>query len=532
MKKLIRIALVLMACVALTAVFGCKGKTTETGKAIAFAGYPMDAEGWNVSWFIAIGFLPNPVYASADQSPFHQWLQETLGVKIDWQVPIRGSESQALNLVLASGDLPDIIYGPTMNDAERYINEGTFRDLTPYMEQWSPAYYKWLKANPEYDRALKTDSGKYYGYGIFREGGAWNGTYLGPVVNKAWLDECNLPMPVTISDWDRTLRVFKERYGAVLSFAWSRAATEGTFISGAWGAYSFANYRLYIDKNRKIQIANIQPEYRDQLAKYAEWWRDGLLDQDFLSVTDTMARSNALNKKMGITVTSMGQLTNWRLDAKNQNTGADWVGLQYPTGDDGTLVQVSGGFGVERNASIITTACPDEKLELVMRMLDYAYTPEGFLFWNYGKKGVSWDYGPDGKPAFLPLVTQDPNGLNDAIDKYSGTVWSGSAIQATAMLYMKNSPEAIAANDLWYYPNEGITNADKLPAGMTFTAEESTRLRELGAISTYVNEAAIQFITGQMNFSDWDAYVARVNSLGAPEIIRIYQACYDRYMAR
>jgi hypothetical protein len=63
------------------------------------------------------------------------------------------------------------------------------------------------------------------------------------------------------------------------------------------------------------------------------------------------------------------------------------------------------------------------------------------------------------------------------------------------MLYMKNSPESIAANDLWYYSNEAITSADKLPPGMTFTADESTRAKELtAAISTYVDEAAIQFI--------------------------------------
>jgi putative aldouronate transport system substrate-binding protein len=421
-----------------------------------------------------------------------------------------------------------------MSVAERYIEEGTFRDLTPYMEKWSPAYWKWIHSNPDYDRAMKTDSRKYYGYGLFQEAGGWNATYLGPVVNKTWLDECGLPMPKTISDWDRTIRAFKQRYGAVLSFAWSRAAVEGTFISGAWGAHSFADYRLYVDKNQKVQIANIQPEYRDQLAYFAQWWKDGLIDQDFLSINDTMARTNAMNKKMGITVTSMGQLTNWINDAKNYNTGAESVGLQYPTGDDGTLVQVSpGGLGIGNVVAVVSTSCPDDKLELVMRMLDYAYTEEGFLFWNFGKQGISWDYNAEGKPAYLPLVTNDPEGMNNAVDKYAGTIWNGSCIQATAMLYMKNSPQGIAANDLWFYPNEKITWPNKLPPGMTFTAEESTRAGELvGAISTYVNEMAIQFITGRANLGTWNNYVARVNSIGASELLGIFQAALDRYYAR
>ena len=537
MKKIIWTALAVIICV--TVFSGCSRTTREyrdartVPQSITFDGYPMDASNQTVSWFVSQGFVPNPVYATADQSPFHSWLKEMLGVKIDWHFPIVGTETQALNLVLAQRDLPYIIYGDVMSDVERYIDEGTFRDLSPYMEEWSPAYWKWIHSKPEYTRAMKTDSGKYYGYGMFQEAGGWNVTYLGPVVNKTWLDECGLPMPVTISDWDRTLRVFKERYGAVLAFAWQRVTLNGTFISGAWGAHSFANFRLYVDDNRKIQLANIQPEYRNQLVTYNLWWKDGLIDQDFLSVNDTIARSNALNKKMGISLTSMGQLGTWVMDARNNNTGANWVALQYPTGDDGTLAQVSGGLGISSVAAVITTAVPDDQLELVMRMLDYAYTDEGFLFWNFGKQGISWDYNENGDPDYLPLVTDDPGGMNNTVDKYAGSIWNGSCIQATIMLHKKNTPESIAANDLWFYPNEEVTAKNKLPPGMTFTAEESTRAGELiAAISTYVDESSIRFITGQNNFNTWDNYVNRVNTMGLPELLRIYQAALDRYFAR
>jgi putative aldouronate transport system substrate-binding protein len=457
-----------------------------------------------------------------------------LGVNIEWIFPTAGTDSnQAFNLMMASDTLPDVIYHGLMADAERYINEGTIRDLSPHIREWSPAYYAWLQTEAAYDRAMKTDSGKYYGYGFFREAGGWNDTYLGPVVNKTWLDESGLPLPETISDWDKTIRTFKDKYGAVLSFAWSRVTDYGTFLSGSFGAYSFADYRLYVDKNNKIQLANVQPEFRAELAKMNEWWRAGLIDQDVLSINDTMARSNALNKKMGISFTSMGQLSNWVTDSQNANNGANWIGLQYPKGDDGTLAMVPGGYGIGSTAAVISTNCPDDKLELVMRALDYAYTEEGNLYWNFGKKGVSWDYDAAGKPAYLPLVTNDPDGLNNAIDKYGGSTWSGNCIQATALLYMKNTQQAIDANDLWFYPNEAVSAAWTLPNGMTMTPQESTRAAELrAAIKTFVDEAAIQFISGQTNLSSWDSYVSRVNSIGLPELLSIYQAAYDRYLAR
>jgi len=539
-KKVFHVAMVLgVLLLVLACNSGKKAAMTAEGveQSITFSGYPMDAGNQTISWFGNDGYLPNQIFASADDSPFHSGLSQMLGVKIAWQFPLTGTNNiQALNLVLASRDLPNVLNGiGIMNNAELFIEEGTIWDLTPYLKEWSPAYWKWLQDHPEYDRAMKTDSGKYYGYGFFREDGGWNDTYLGPVVNKAWLDELGLPMPVTISDWDRTIRAFKERYGATLSFAWSRISGYGTGIAGAFGAHGFADYKLYIDENQKVQLANIQPETKTQLAQFAVWWKDGLIDEDVLSINDTMARTNAMNKKMGISVTSVGQLSTWMQDARNGNTGAEWVGLQYPAGDDGTLAQVPGGLGIGGAVAVISTSTKPENLELVMRALDYGYTKEGDLYWNYGKQGVSWDYDSQGNPAFLPLLTNDPNGLTGAVDKYAGSTWSGNCIQATAMIYMRmaDTPEAVAANDLWYYPNETIVAKDKIPSGLTLTTEEATRAAELqAAISTYVNESTVRFFTGQVDFDTWDSYVARVNALGAPELVGIYQAAYDRYLAR
>ncbi|MDR0313245.1 MAG: hypothetical protein LBI14_06580 [Treponema sp.] len=529
---------ILAAFVLVMAFSGCQGRTggSSGGGDFTFTGYPMNAKDTTISWWIGEGYRPNAIYADAKDSPFHSGLAEMLGVNIEWVVPIAGTDqTQARNLILASGDIPDVMFGGgLMAEAERYIDERTFIDLSPHIQEWSPAFYAWIHTDPAYDRAMKTDSGRYYGYGFFREDGGWNDTYLGPVVNQAWLRETGLRTPETIADWDTTLRTFKQRYGALLSFAWSRVTGYGTGISGSFGAYSFADYKLYVDNNNRIQLANIQPEYLAQLRKFNEWWNEGLIDQNVLTINDTMARSNAQNKIMGLSITSMGQMSNWRLDAEAAGNGADWVGLQYPRGNDGTLVQVPGGYGIGSVVAAITTSVKDDrKLQIIMRAMDYAYTTAGNLYWNYGKQGVSWDYDSSGKPMYLPLVTQDPNGLNDAIDKYGGSTWSGNCIQETLLLYLKNTQASIDANDLWFYPNQAISAKHTIPNGLTRTVEEATRAAELQtAITTYVNESVIQFITGQIPFSQWDAFVQRVNQMGIAELLRIQQGAYDRYLRR
>ena len=531
---------ILAALVLITAFSGCNrtssgSSSSGSSSGLNFTGYPMNAKNQTISWFGAEGYLPNAAYASAKDSPFHSGLQDMLGVNIEWIFPISGTNSdQFINLTLASGDLPDVMFGNFQGQQARYIDEGTFHDLTPHIQQWSPAYWNWIHTSPAYDRAMKTDTGKYYGYGFFREDGGWNDTYLGPIVNKAWLDETGLPLPATIDDWDRTLRTFKQRYNATLSFAWSRVTGYGTGISGAFGAYAFADYKLFVDPNNKIQLANVQPEYRNQLQKFAEWWRDGLIDQNVLTINDTMARSNALNKVMGLTISSMGQLSNWVADQNNAQNGSNWIGLQYPKGPNNTLVMVPGGYGIGSVVAAVTTNVKADKLELVMRAMDYAYTAEGNLYWNFGKQGVSWDYKPGTREVqYLPLVANDPDGLNGAIDKYGGSTWSGNCIQATLLLYLKNTQQAIDANDLWFYPNQDVSAKWSIPNGLTLTPQESTRAAELRAsIKTFVDEAAIHFITGQRAFSTWDAYVAEVNRMGLAELLRLQQGAYDRYLAR
>ena len=43
-------------------------------------------------------------------------------------------------------------------------------------------------------------------------------------------------------------------------------------------------------------------------------------------------------------------------------------------------------------------------MKLCLQMLNYAYTEEGMLYWNYGDEGVSWEYDEDGVPQFTSLV--------------------------------------------------------------------------------------------------------------------------------
>ena len=237
----------------------------------------------------------------------------------------------------------------------------------------------------------------------------------------------------------------------------------------------------------------------------------------------------------------MGQLNNWNKERAAEGKEAVWVGSPYPTADDGSLAMVFGGFGISNRTGVITKCTDEETMKLCLRALDYAYTQEGFLFWNYGVEGESWEWGEDGVPKFTALVTEDKD--TDPMTKYNGATWGNTCIQATNLLYLKNSETAVKANDTWFYnypddeeKNLAVTGGWKWPNGTTFTTEEQDELDLIGgSIGTYCNESFANFVTGSLDIDDdavWAKYLSDFETYNLSRITEIRQACYDRYLAR
>ena len=497
--------------------------------------YPIDTD-ITVSFYAQDWLKPHDMYADWTESPFHLTLAEETGVTVEWLFPTAGADATAYTNTLLSdpATMPNIMTAYMMDDAQDYIDRGIIWDLTDYIEEYAPAYWAFLQANPTYDKAMKTDAGQYYTFGFFREDGGWNDTFIGPVIRQDWLDEQGLDTPTTIDELENVIRVFNEAYGAKFTFTMSRFGSTG--ISGAFGAYGASNMQVYID-NGEVKLAQYQSEWRDYMTWLNKLWEEGLLDQDSLSETDTTIKTKVHEGKVGVSLTAMSQLNAWNNEEIAAGREACWVGLQYPTGNDGTLTMVFGGPGISNVSTVISKQSTDEEtLKVCLQFLDYAYTEEGNYFWNFGVQGTTWDFNADGEVEYLPEVVADNVGVNDYTVRYGGTTWAGPCIQATKLLYLKNSQWAIDANDTWFYKNEDVTSAWKWPIGPTFTVAETTELSDIkSAISTYITESFANFISGTLDITDdavWDEYIATLDSLNVERMLELYQACYDRYLAR
>ena len=179
----------------------------------AEVGYPLDTDVTIKIWSPYIPLQKN--YLSQEDSPFHAGLNENTGLDVRWEWPAPGADgNQAYNTMLASQDLPDIIYvWDNFNEGPKLLDDGIIITLDDVLPDYAPNYWNYLQNNPAVDRAVKTDDGNYFTFQSLRED-PWLCTYTGPVVRKDWLDEQGLEVPSTIDEWDNVIRVFKEKYNA------------------------------------------------------------------------------------------------------------------------------------------------------------------------------------------------------------------------------------------------------------------------------------------------------------------------------
>ena len=524
-------------------VFAMPAAADETKEGSSIT-YPLQTDIESVSWYAQEGIVPHEKFKDASESPFHIGLAKHLGVTIDWSFPTTGSDANTFtNTLMADpSSLPNFMQCYVMENASQYIDDGIIWDLTDYIQEYAPDYYAFLQTNPAYDKAMKDDEGRYYTFGFFREDGGWNDSYEGPVVRKDWLDECGLEVPKTISEFENVIRVFNEKYGATFDTSASVRFND-MGICGAFGAYGCVsvgtNYGYYV-KDGKVGLAASEDEWRDYVSWLNKMWEDGLIDQDMLTEDDTTIKDKIHNGKCGISYTSMGQLNNWNKEEEAAGNEGTWIGIPYPTADDGSLSSIFGGPGIGKHTTVITTTADEDTMKLCLEMLNYAYTEEGMLYWNYGDEGVSWEYDEDGVPQFTSLVKDDQD--TDPMTKYNGATWGSCCIQATNLLYQKNSQSAIDANDAWYYiyddeeKNREVTSGWRFPVGVSFTVEESDELDEIAQnIPTFVSESFASFLTGSQDIDDdavWEQYKSDLESYNLSRVLEIRQAAYDRYLER
>lgn len=525
----------IFACVTavgmLTAFAGCEKKEQQeisTSKLKLTEGtvYPIKCEDTLDVWGELNANLSTSV-TNLSETEFAKELEKKTGVKVNYIHPAQGQHSEQFNLMIASNELPDVVrYGWYVYGAQAAIDNGYIMALNDHLEEWAPNLNAYMNENPEIRKMLSTDNGSYYVFPSLR-GSDIDCVYSGPIVRKDWLDKLGMDIPVTINDWDKMLRGFKNELNVAIPLSVMNNFLVDGLFAGAYGVCG----SFFIDDNGKVKYGPMEDGYYEFLKLMNTWYEDGLLDKNISTVDAKSIDTNMLNDRLGATAMgAAGGIGKWMNMKKGQDEEFELVGVPYPVLKEGDKAQ----FGsrdwhyLQSHSYAVSKNC--KNIELAMRWLDYGYSEEGSKLYNFGIEGVSYENTENG-PTFTKTITEDSAGVATALMKYAMGSYSGPFAQSTRVVeqMQANPPSQREAVYTWA-DNDAAKH--KYPL-VSFTNEENSELKNmLSEINTYTAEMLYKFIVGAEPLDNFEKYAEQIQKFNIKRVLEIYQAAYDRYMNR
>lgn len=490
--------------------------------------YPIKTDVTLTHW-VAVNQNIMANYASMGDTVFGKTREEKTGVKVQYIHPPAGSDTEQFNLIIASGDYPDIMERTWINytgGPEKAISDGIILRLNDIFDKYGPNVKAYFSARPDYDKQVKTDNGSYYVFPYVRGDFSLLVTN-GPQIRQDWLDELGLKVPETMDDWHTVLTAFKEKKGARAPFTF----TNWNLVPFAY-AHGVMPRAFYVDDNGKAVYSPIQEGYRGYLTLMNQWYKEGLIDPDIVSNTTALLNQKIVGNVAGAAAAQVGQgMGTWTANARPSNPKFKLTATPYPVlkkGDKVSMIYTSFPYSGSASAAI-TTKCKD--VEVAARYLDWNYGEEGHNVNNFGLEGVSYNW-INGYPTFTDLIFHNPNGwpVAQSLATYALSQGSGPYIQDARYLEQYYAlPEQAAAVKTWPFPEM----LKHLMPPVTPTPDESREYAQImGEITTYQTEMEVKFILGTESLSNFDTYVSTIKRMGIDRAAAIQDAALIRYAKR
>lgn len=150
----------------------------------------------------------NGEYDLADNLTMQTTLEEA-GLKFDFTSVMGADLAEKRNLLLASGDYPEIFMksGFSMTDLNKYGSQGLFLPLEDLIREHAPNLTKVLDERDAWKYLTSADGHIYSLPEIGRQEGAVT-TYW---INKRWMDNLGLEEPKNLDELYNVLKAFKEQ---------------------------------------------------------------------------------------------------------------------------------------------------------------------------------------------------------------------------------------------------------------------------------------------------------------------------------
>ena len=466
----------------------------------------------------------NYISSLAENETYKEIMNRT-GVNLEFIHFHPSTETEEFNLVMASGDYPDVMNGVANSytgGADQGIEDEVFLDLNDYLEDCAPHYYSIIHSDKSLYEAVTTPEGAAVGFYSVYEEPRLND--IGYIIRQDWLTKLGLETPKTYDQLHEALAGFKDEFGATDALFIPASGVSDTFIAGF-----DVGSGMYLDGDT-VKYGPLEEGYKEYLQLMADWYAEGLIYHDFPFY------GNELNFRDPGAV-GAGQVACFRSETGDMAMFGDFsedpdilFTAMAPVGkNEGDTIHMT-DMAPSRADTLrwsVTTGCEDP--ELIIAMVDYLYSEEGALLCNYGIEGETFDFDEQGVPHFSDLIYNNPEyDYRTAVFIY--VMDAGPTVVDPMRGAGTYTQEQLDSWGIWAADN--LDYSGVIPARVTLKAEDSEYNNIASDIETFMDEYTVKYVTGELSFDTYDTdFVEKLRSMDAERMVELYQDAYDEYLA-
>ena len=459
-----------------------------------------------------------------------QFTERQTNIHIEWiEVPHSGWKEK-VNLMFASGDLPDAIIG----SVDVVSNMDVLTPLNELVDQHAPNVQQMFADLPDLRGALTLGDGRFYSLPT-GDADVKNMVNTQMWINKAWMEKLGLEMPRTLEQFYDVLVAFRDgdpngnglKDEIPLLVSASSGAAKLNCLFGFFGTLE-NDYHVRIQEG-KVLFTPSEDAYFEALQWLHKLYAEGLMNQEYFTedYQQFLAKGNAETCVTGIVL-------EWYID--NIILGShvqDFTYLEPIEGPHGPTLWSKNNTPNSPQGTLsgftITRSCKNP--EALVRWYDYIHSDLDILnLWNYGPEGVIWRYCEDGRwEVFTDNVPEGSSssqirrtlGTGPRAPLYAYARFRGPQVEK----YADRIAAKVAANEVYlrYAPAENIPN------GFGDAQEEAERNMLLVDIDHYLDQFKARAIVDGITEEAWQAHLKVLSTLSIDEYVGYWQSYYDAH---
>ena len=462
---------------------------------------------------------------------FYQAASKATNIWLDYDCVATEAYNAQFNVVLASGDMPDMFYQGLRQyagSADQGIEEGLFANIADYLD-YCPDYVAALEEYG-YTNNVKTDTGNMVSFYTIAKNAPVG--MMGFVTAQEYLDEIGMEAPKTYEDYFNVLKALKTEKGFKEPITMGyMGAVMGDYLCAGFDVSLYSHFILeyankgFYQKDGTVHYGFLEDGFKEYVTMMNEWYNEGLFSPDFNTENENPTSPDYLAKISG-GETGIALIDSSYIDTLESQTGLDFIPLQDAVKNVGDKTHLGASKDKEMDATYMISA-DSENIEAAVLWNNYWFTEEGSMLCNWGIEGETYEM-VDGKPQFTDLLLNNPDGLSLSQTTY---VYIGKlGVYDNARDFAMYSDQVSSLHETW---DTNKDNAYKIPQGTTMTADESSDYNsKFSDINTLVQESLVKFIVGDKPLDEIDAFVEELHKMGIDDCIGYWQAALDRFNQR